>query len=85
MLSSIQLALAGNDARNGGFIDQIFNPGDLDRIEKAAWIALKSWRDDAELRALNSRLDRFVRHRLEDLSVSLVTAHADERHRVFSI
>lgn len=69
--------LASNDARNNDLFTRLSYPCAPDRIEKAAWIALLSWRDDAGFRALNSRLDRFVRQKLEDLSVSPVTADAD--------
>ncbi len=76
LLDSIRLVLAGNEARSDDVLAILPYPAALDRIEKAAWIALKSWRDDVELRASHSRLDRFVRQRLEDLSVSLVAARA---------
>lgn len=76
LLRRIRLALAGDDVGDD-LAASLPNPGTLDRLEKAAWIALHSWRDDAEIRSANSLWEHFGRQRLEDLSASLVTAPAD--------
>lgn len=71
LLSSIRLALAGHAIPAEELATTLPYPAALDRLEKAALIALHSWSDDAELRASHHRLDRFGRQRLHDLSVSL--------------
>lgn len=72
LLGRIRLALTGDDASGDDIISVLPRPGELDRLEKAAWIALQSWRDDAELRASSSRLEGYAMQRLQELSVSLL-------------
>lgn len=77
LLGRIRLALAGHAIRTEELTSTLPNPDVLDRLEKAALIALYSWNDDAELRALHSRWDRFARQRLQDLSISLAAVCGD--------
>ena len=77
LLGRIRLALAGDDAGDEQLVTSLPNPSALDRLEKAAWIALDLWADDAELRASHCRWEHFERQRLQDLSVSLLTVCAE--------
>jgi len=77
LLSRIRLALAGHAVRTEELASHLPHPAALDRLEKAALIALHSWSDDAELRASLHRLDGFGRQRLHDLSVSLAVVCGD--------
>jgi hypothetical protein len=74
LINSIRLALAGHPTLAEEIASTVPHPAGLDRLEKAALIALDSWNDDAGLRALHSRWDRFGRQRLHDLLVSLAVA-----------
>lgn len=71
LINSIRLALAGHAIRGEELASTLPYPATLDRLEKAALIALDCWSEDAELRSSYSRWDRFGRQRLHDLSVSL--------------
>lgn len=67
LLDSIRHALAGNDAGADGLSARLPNPTALDRIEKAAWIALSNWHDETELRASHHSWDCFAKQRLRHL------------------
>lgn len=71
LLARIKLALDGHAVGADELASGLPNPGGLDRLEKAALIALYSWSADAEIRALHRRWERFGRQRLQDLSASL--------------
>ena len=77
LINSIRRALAGQVIRAEELTSTFPHPALLDRLEKAALIALHSWNDDAEIRALHRRWDRFGRQRLQDLSVSLAVGSGD--------
>jgi hypothetical protein len=77
LINIIRQALAGHAVRLEELASTIPHPAALDRLEKAALIALHSWNDDAELRASHRRWDRFGRQRLQDLSVSLTVVSGD--------
>ena len=77
LINSIRLALAGHAIGAEEMASTLPHPAALDRLEKAALIALNAWSEDAELRALHRRWDRFGRQRLHDLSVSLALASGD--------
>lgn len=77
LINYIRQALAGRSVDGDQLASTLPFPASLDRLEKAALIALHSWAEDAEFRASYGRWERFGRQRLEDLSVSLAVASWD--------
>lgn len=71
LIDYLSLALAGHVIRAEDLASNLPHPGALNRLEKAALIALDCWSEDAELRASHRLWDRFGRQRLQDLSASL--------------
>ena len=74
LINYIRQALAGQVIDCEHLASTLPYPASLDRLEKAALIALQSWDEDAGFRSSHCVWERFGRQRLHDLSVSLAVA-----------
>lgn len=71
LLELIRHALASSKADIVDLLSAVPDPRALDRIEKAAWIELSFWGDNAALRASDQRMERWSTERLKHLLACL--------------
>lgn len=75
LLGLIRLVLANHKVAAGELDSAVPDPSKLDSLEKAAWIALRFWNDDAQIRASDHRWARWGTDRLRHLIACLQTPY----------
>ena len=79
LTDSCQSALTGAGFDRSKFMQLLPDPRLLNRKEKAAWIELRYWDDNAGLRKDHPAIEAFSQSRMQDLLGRLT---ADESHEV---
>lgn len=77
LLRLIRLALASGKAGAADVGSALPDPRILDPVEKAAWIELYFWSENADLRASDQRWERWSTDRLRHLLASLQMRFCD--------
>lgn len=77
LLRLIRLALESGKVGAGDLGSALPDPRALDAVEKAAWIELHFWSENANLRALDRRWERWSTDRLRHLLASLQMRYCD--------
>lgn len=71
LLGACRAALDGESFDSVDFVSKVPDPKHLSRTEKAAWIKLRFWEDEATNAAIHPALMRSNHSRLESLLSSL--------------